>query len=101
MLKGNVVLDTDGIFKEISKNKRCISVFIQPSSIVSPSKDIKELNLICTEDDLNSEKLMIEFYKDDGVAGERVDQFKGKYKDYYYVSMWDVGEFICSNLDEE
>lgn len=43
---------------------------------------------------------MIEFYSDDGEAGYRVDQFK-EYKDYYYVSMWDVGEFICSNLDED
>ncbi|OSA95736.1 UNVERIFIED_ORG: hypothetical protein B2H93_04760 [Clostridium botulinum] len=100
MIKGNLTLDTDGIFKEISKNKRCISVFIQPNGIINPKEDIENLNLICNENDLYSEKLMIEFYSDDGEAGERVDQFK-EHKDHYYVSMWDVGDFICSNLEED
>lgn len=99
MLEKNMILDTNDILEEISKNKRCISVFIQPKDIIHSKEDVQELNLICNEDDLICKKLMIEFYSDDGEAGERVDQFKGEYKDYYYVSMWDVGDFICSNLE--
>jgi hypothetical protein len=101
MLKHSVVFSNDNILSTISKTIHDISVFIQPSSIVSPIKDIEDLKLICNEDDLNSEKLMIEFYSDEDNARKRVEQFNGKYKDYYYVSMWNAGEFICSNVEEE
>lgn len=52
MLKGKLILDTNGIFKEISQNNKCLSVFIQPNGIVNPKEDIKKLNLICNESDL-------------------------------------------------
>ena len=102
MLKHSVVFSNDNILSTISKTIQEIAVFIQPnSSVISPKKDIEDLKLICNEDDLYSEKLMIEFYSEDNNAKRRVEQFKGEYKECYYVSMWNLGEFICSNIEEE
>jgi len=100
MLKQSSIFSNDNILSTISETIKEISVFIQPSGVISPKKDIEDLELTCNDEDINAERLLIEVYTDIVEAKERVDEFID-YKDFYYVSIWNKGTFIYSNIEKE
>ncbi|MBZ9693356.1 hypothetical protein [Clostridium sp. M14] len=100
MLKGTSIFDNNNILSTISKDIQPIVVFIQQKGEVNTKQDIEKLKLMCNESDLNGEKLLMEFYSDLVEAVSRVMQFN-EYNNHYYVSAWDNGEFLGSNVEEE
>jgi hypothetical protein len=94
----NMVLDNELIYSLLSKTKpNFYCVFINPNGIVDTKEKIKELGLKCTEDDLNSETLLVEVYDSKAEAQCRVEQFNGNYINYFCVSCCKNGVFISDN----
>lgn len=92
----NLILDEKDKMSLISKtepNFHC--VFINPNGIVDAEEIIKELKLNCDENDLYSEKLIIELYDNKQEAINRVYDFVDCYLDNFYVTCYKNGMLVC------